>query len=80
MEKIKLFIRTSLIGGVVVILPVVIFAAAFRWLFHFITDKIQPLTNLIIARSYLQEFAADLISIVLILLLKNSQDSHNFLI
>ncbi|UTW45988.1 DUF502 domain-containing protein [bacterium SCSIO 12696] len=57
------------IGGVMVLLPVVILAAAFRWLFVLITGWIQPLTNLVIANNQLPELLADLIVIAIILLL-----------
>ena len=55
------------IGGVVVLLPVVILTTAFKWLFNFITDLIQPLTNLVVANNNLPEPVGDLIVIALIL-------------
>lgn len=68
MEKIKSFIMTSLLGGFVVILPVAILVAAFGWIFNFVTDLIQPLTNLIVANSEMKELLADLIVISIILM------------
>ena len=59
MNKIKSFIATSLLGGVMVILPVAILAAVFGWVFGFTTNLIQPFTNLIIANSDLKEIIAD---------------------
>ena len=67
MEKIKRAIKTSLIGGTVVVLPVVIVAIVFRWLFRFLTNTIQPLTDLVGAGSHLPRFPAGLVSVVLIL-------------
>jgi len=51
MNKMKTFIKTSIIGGLAVILPATLLILIFRWLFNWITDIIQPFTNLIIAKS-----------------------------
>lgn len=67
MGRLKGFFKTSLLGGVAVILPVAIFVFIFKWLFNFVTDKIQPLTNLVMAKSQLQEIAADALAIAIIL-------------
>jgi len=66
MEKLKGFLKTSLLGGVVVILPVAILASVTLWVFRFVTGIIEPLTRLLIKDSQLNEFAADAIVIVLI--------------
>ena len=68
MSRFKTFIQTSVIGGVAVILPVALFAFILKWLFKVATGIIQPLTNLIVARSNMQTIFADTIVIVLILL------------
>lgn len=39
------FVKRSLIGGLVVLLPLTLVAAFFRWLFNFVTGLIQPLTD-----------------------------------
>jgi uncharacterized membrane protein len=67
MTKLKTFIITSILGGLTVILPMVLLILIFRWLFKWITNIIQPLTNLIIARAQLQEIVADGVVIVIIL-------------
>ena len=67
MQRIKEFLMTSLLGGLVVILPVVILAAVFKWAFDVVIRIIQPLTNLMIARSQLQETVAALLVIAIIL-------------
>jgi uncharacterized membrane protein len=69
MEQIKSFIKTSLIGGFIVILPVVILIGAFTWIFNFIIKIIQPLTDILVVRSDLQEIVAHVVVIILILLL-----------
>jgi uncharacterized membrane protein len=67
MEKFKSFLKTSIIGGVVVILPMFIFILVFKWLFGWVTDIIQPLTNLIVTKSHMSEIIADAIVIAVIL-------------
>jgi uncharacterized membrane protein len=69
MDKLKAFVRTSLLGGLVVILPVAISAFIFKWLFDLITDLIQPLTNLIMAKSHVLEIGADILVIIIILVI-----------
>lgn len=67
MDKIKIFIKTSVLGGIAVILPSVLLILIFKWLFKWVTDLTQPLANLLIARGQFQEIIADLIAIAIIL-------------
>ncbi|MCK5013857.1 MAG: DUF502 domain-containing protein [Candidatus Omnitrophica bacterium] len=67
MNKIKSFIMTSLIGGIIVVLPVAILAAVFGWVFSFVTNLIQPFTDLLVAKSDLREVIADLLVLAIIL-------------
>jgi uncharacterized membrane protein len=67
MSQIKSFLGTSLLGGIVVILPVAIILFIIKWLFDLVTSIIQPLTNLVVAISQLQETLADLLVIATIL-------------
>jgi uncharacterized membrane protein len=46
LQRTQNFIRTTLIGGVIVILPTIILVLAFKWLFGFVANAIRPLTNL----------------------------------
>lgn len=68
MEKIKTFIRTSLLGGLVVILPVTILVMAARWFFNLVTNQIQPLSNVFLKGPRLPEFFADIVAIIVMLL------------
>ena len=68
MQKVKSFVKTTLLGGLVVILPATIIFVVFRWLLYTVTDWIQPLTNLILAKSNMREFLADMIVIAVIVL------------
>ena len=48
MDAIKSFIKTTLLGGILVVLPLVILVFVFAWLYEFIVDKLQPLTIIIL--------------------------------
>jgi len=68
MKSARAFIQTTLLGGVVVILPATIIVAVFHWLYAKTTDLIQPLTNMLVSWVSLPELAADLLVIAGILL------------
>ncbi len=67
MGRLKSFLMTSLLGGVLVILPVAILVSVTLWIFRLITGLIEPLTRLLIKDSQVNVFAADFIVIILIL-------------
>jgi len=67
MSRIKKFIKTSLIGGIAVILPITILFLIFKWIFNFIIQIIEPLTDMVVARSHLKVLAADVIVLGIIL-------------
>ena len=67
MIKLKNFLKTSLLGGVVVILPVAILVSVSVWIFDLITSWIQPITRLVIKDTQTNEFIAESFVIVLIL-------------
>lgn len=68
MNKLKRFFTTSLLGGIIVILPVVILFIAANWIFRLITGLIQPMTNVLLKTTGLPEIVADIIVIALILI------------
>lgn len=68
MEKLKEFTKTTLLGGLVVILPIALLLFIFKWIFGIVTNIIQPMTNLVMITSPLHEMVADIIVIVVILL------------
>lgn len=61
--RLRSFIRTTVIGGVVVILPVAVVGYFFRWIFRKITDIIQPLSEMVTSKSQLADFVADILVI-----------------
>lgn len=60
----KEFTKKTLLGGVVILLPVALLVMGFRWLFSLVTDLIQPLTNLITNVIGMPEIFADLLVLV----------------
>ena len=66
--KLKKFIKSTLFGGLVVILPITIIAFFIRWVFQLITDLIQPLTNHALKTYQMPEYVADIIIVSLIIL------------
>ena len=67
MDKLKSFLKTSLLGGVVVILPIAILVSVTLWLFNLISGLIEPFTRFLIKDSQLNEYVAEFIVISLIL-------------
>jgi len=67
MSRFNNFIRTSLLGGVAVVLPVALSAFLLKWLFKLITGFIQPMTSLLMEKSNNQVMFADAVVILIIL-------------
>lgn len=71
MDKFRAFLKTSLIGGFVVILPVAITIFLFTWLFRLVTGLIKPLTDFamkFMGISMYQRILADIMVISTIIL------------
>lgn len=67
MKKLRSFIKTSLIGGLVVILPVTILVTVFLWLYTLITAWIAPLSTFLRTYSEYNELIANFIAISLVI-------------
>ncbi|MDM8524458.1 DUF502 domain-containing protein [Desulfococcaceae bacterium HSG8] len=70
MKRIKKLIKTSLLGGIVVILPVAISLFIFKWIFIKVTDIIQAPTNWLMAHATFindKEIIADTLVLITIL-------------
>lgn len=71
------FVKTTILGGLIVLLPAAILMLVFQWVFRFVTNLIQPLSHLIvrllgplvksIPYTQLQGFISDLLAITIIL-------------
>jgi len=68
-ERILFFIKTTLIGGLGVILPIVILVIIFSWLFGFVIKYVHPISEFIFADPDAIGIFADVISILLIVLI-----------
>lgn len=69
MQKLKKFIKTTILGGVIVLLPAFLTIFFLRWLFNFITLMISPITKLVVREAKMQERLADLLVISIIIAL-----------
>jgi len=67
MDKLKEFLKTSLLGGVVVILPVAILVSVSIWVFNMITGWISPITHFLTKDLQAGEFVSESFAIILIL-------------
>ena len=67
MNNLKSFIKTTLLGGALVVLPLVILVSVFGWLYDFLSDKVKPLTYLFSETVQRQEFLASLFALIIIL-------------
>ncbi len=68
MKRLKKFLKTTVLGGVIALLPMVLTFFFLRWLFRFVTGLIEPLTRMVMEQSKIQEFIANLLVIIIIVL------------
>jgi len=66
-KKLREFIKSTLIGGLLVVLPVAIFAFVLVWLFNLVHRAISPLTKIVTPASNAQVILADVL-VVLVLI------------
>ncbi len=66
MKKLREFVKSTLIGGLLVLLPLAILVYVAIWLFGLIRSAIGPLTKIVMAKSALQGIVADVVTIGLL--------------
>jgi len=76
-KRVKSFVKTAVLGGVIVILPVTILALVFQWIYRLVIGMIRPLSSLIaqwiqpatdfLPYGQLQGLISDILTIVIIL-------------
>ena len=66
MSKLREFIKSTLVGGLLVLLPLAIFVYLTIWLFGLVRNVIAPLTWLVMAKSPLQGAVADIVAVGLL--------------
>lgn len=64
MKKIQTFLKATILGGLVVILPIAIMIFVVKWILGFTTGLIEPITNLLVVQSQMQEYLADVVVIL----------------
>lgn len=62
------FIRRSLVGGIVVLLPLAIIGFFFKWAYRTVTGLIAPVTDLLISGFGMPRMAADWLAVLVIVL------------
>ncbi len=67
-HRTKNFFKTTLLGGVIVILPTTIIVLAFRWLFGVVGAAIRPLTNLVVGNIALPDRYDQAIATIIVLM------------
>ena len=65
MKALKSFFMTSLMGGLIVLLPIGLLVFILSWLYGTITSMIKPLTDVVVEKWALAEHAANGVVIVL---------------
>lgn len=68
MNRLKEFFKSTVIGGLLVVLPLAILGFAFTWVFGVVRNIIEPLTEALTQRSPMHGVIADVVVIVLLIL------------
>src|SRR5210317_945789 len=68
MNRLKEFVKSTVLGGLLVILPLAIFFFAFTWVFGLVQSAISPLTTIIMQKSPLQGIVVDILVVALLII------------
>lgn len=68
-KKARNFYLTTLMGGILVVLPTVILFVVFKWIFNFIFDVISPITMLLMTTGPRNELVAGFMALLFILII-----------
>lgn len=69
MEKLKKFIKTTLLGGIGLLLPIILSVIILRWLFTVITNQIAPMTQILVQKTGINKTFADGMTIAVIIII-----------
>ena len=67
LQRTKNFFRTTLLGGIIVILPAIILGFAFKWFFNVVSNGIRPLTHFVVTHIDLPDEYKHLIAMLIVL-------------
>lgn len=62
-QKLRTFVKTSLLGGLGVIFPGALLLIVFSWVFQWVGGIIEPMTRIIVAKSNMQGILANILVI-----------------
>lgn len=68
MKQASEFFKSTLVGGILVILPTAIFLFVLNWVFGLVRKVINPLTTFLMTKSPLQGIVADVLVIILLIM------------
>ena len=68
MKRLREFFKSTVVGGLLVLLPLTIFVYALVWVFNLVHKAISPLTKIIMETSTMQVIIADVVAIGLLVL------------
>ncbi|MFT7223803.1 MAG: putative membrane protein [Cellvibrionaceae bacterium] len=68
MKRLKKFFITTVIGGLIVILPITILVKFFIWLLEWLAQLIAPITSILFAATQINVYLAQVLSFLIVLL------------
>ena len=67
MNRLKEFVKSTVVGGLLVILPLAISFFALTWVFGLVQEAISPLKTIVMQKSPLQGVVADILAVALLI-------------
>jgi len=67
MNRLKEFVKSTVVGGLLVILPLAISFFALTWVLGLVQEAISPLTSIVMQKSPLQGVVADILAVALLI-------------
>ncbi len=67
MNRLKEFVKSTVVGGLLVILPLAISFFTLTWVFGLVEEAISPLTTIVMQKSPLQGLVADILAVALLI-------------
>jgi len=67
-QKLRNFVKASLLGGLAVVLPAGLLLIVFNWIYELLSQLVEPLTRLIVAKSNLQSILVTVLAVSAILI------------
>tara|TARA_R110000822_G_scaffold59736_13_gene148951 strand:- start:14066 stop:14695 length:630 start_codon:yes stop_codon:yes gene_type:complete len=67
MTRLRSFLSLTILGGLIVVLPIALLALIFLWVFGLVSEFIRPLTEVLTEQAAISEFLATLLAFVMII-------------